>query len=87
MKADRLIKNKQPFLILQYFVKMRFVTEDTMKDYCIIFMEGVNRKKWVLSRSDYEYLIGLSEIRLSKQNEHGKIYEFGDFKSLCNKDN
>lgn len=80
MKADRLIKDKEPFLILQYFVTLRFVTDTATKAYCIVFMEKKQRKEQVISRDDYEYLIGLQGVRLSLQNEHGKIYEFGNFK-------
>jgi hypothetical protein len=79
---EDMINKQEVFAVMQYFSKL-ILTSDVNKTYEIMFIKGRTLKTQELR--PYEVLTlknKLDTFKITVDNEHGKIYEHGDFKKL-----
>ncbi len=84
-RIERFVKAKKPFIVVQYFQWMRTVKSEQYRAYDIVFLD-TNRciTSFKLTNKGLDWFRANKELFkiAKKDNEHGTIYEFNNFKQF-----
>jgi hypothetical protein len=83
-KLQKLIDNKTPFAVMEYYYWCNSLKTETRKDYELIFITSENKLGYKkLDDIDKHFFKRSKEqMELVVDNKHGKVYEFLNFKEF-----
>lgn len=83
-KLKKLIDNKTPFAVMEYYYWCNSIKTETIKEYELIFINS--QKELAYKKLDdidkHFFKRNKDKIVLVVENKHGKVYEFLNFKAF-----
>ena len=83
-KLKKLIDNKTPFAVMEYYYWCNSLKAETRKDYELIFINHANELayKKLDDLDKHFFKRNKDKMGLVVDNKHGKVYEFLNFKAF-----
>lgn len=76
---QKLIENKQPFAIMQYFNKMRGLDDYCTRVYELIYLDKKDELRFKIIPNELA-IKAISKLKKVLENKHGTVWEFNNFK-------
>lgn len=80
---QKLIENKQPFAIIQYFNKMIGLDDHYSRVYELIYLDKKDELRFKIIPNKVS-IEAVSKLKKVLENEHGAVWEFNNFKEYRN---